>query len=445
MIYGFIHDTMFKQISTLDYGNTSNPPVCFLDSNIDNYFNNKLTITDPRTQRNSAQYTGTIQICVDDDKIPHPNIFTALTTTELGQLFSLIEKIYTNEIHTETELNELLKANPDYTNFYVDDSLVFGTTTINTGLASEHPGPKTMIDRFNIDVAFGTRLASLCLWMNRAKFAENYPLSTIAKVILPCDIEHLLDPSKFSSIVETIISSNIFSFSSLNTDINSADHTGLITYRTKYVVNSTTIKLMPFGILYKGASPSTVDIRNAIKDLLLNSGTATEEVWENLLPDLFVDGQFFIVPIWDNITIRPDRTLYPSIVNLKKVVETIAKVLPNLPIGHVNTYQELLTVSQCEMFIIAISDSNNPVDKFRLLNLHPTYQYYSPQDQAHIYMTAATKDFNIRLNRCLAALAGESVSEEFITNTFDDVKFSSFVSGRIEYHVLQRLEYLAHV
>lgn len=444
MIYGFIHDTMFKQDTLLEYGDSGLPPVCYLDDNIEGYFNNKLTVTDPRSVRNVPTYNGIIKFNVDADKLDTDHIFTVLNAAQISTLFSLFEEIYTTPDLTESQLNTFLNSDPTFQTIYVPDSLQLGNVFVSTELPETHIGPKTMVDYFRLDIHFGAVTETFKVWMNRAKFATDYPLSTINKVVLPCEHTYLLNPNNFTNIVDTLILSNEFSFSALDANINAADHTGLITYRTKYNVSSTSVKMMPFGILYKGATPSSLDIRKAIRDLLISYGTASSEVWEALFPDLFVTGQFFIVPMWDNVSVRVDRTLFPSILPVKKIDSLLQNLYPNMEDSYIKNNKELLLCAQSEIFLLSLPDTLN-AQHFSILEMHPTYQYYSPQNQIHAYMEPKTKDFNIRLNRCMAVLSGETVLEEFIVNTFDGKRYLSFVSYETEYHVLYREDYLTFV
>lgn len=444
MIYGFLTDTMYEQIPLLEYGETSLPPVCFLDDKIENYFNRKLSVRDPRTNRNVPTFEGVIKVHVDADQLEETHIFTTLLPQQLADVFSLFEHIYTAGTKATEILEQELVTDPLYSVFYVPNTLRLGRTYVGTGLPTSHPSADQMVDCFSLEVVFNEVNTSFKIWMNRSKFASDYPISTISKVILPCDHKYLLNPSSFANIVETIIKSNEFSFAELDSNIHSGDHSGLLTYKTKYNVSSTSVKLMPFGILYKGATPSSLSICEAIREKLLGYGTAPKEVWESLFPDLFVTGQFFIVPVWDNVSVRTDRVMFPSIVNIKKISTLLKELFPNIPSNFVEDHQEVFTCAQSEIFLLSIPDQLNAT-QFSLLDVHPTYQFYSPQNQTHAYMEPKSKDFSIRLNRCMAVLAGETVLEEFVENRFDDRRYLSFVSYGVEYHVMLKEDYLDFV
>lgn len=440
MIYGFIGDAMFKPTAINEQGETLFPPVCFLDDTIENYFEERLTVSDTRSERISPQYTGKIWIYTDASKLPEDNFFEELTTESRNILFGLIETLYMSEGLTQAQLEETLRTDPIYGLVYTQESLRLGTISVGTGVDESSPAPKTMLDSIEFEISLPEGTEKFKLWMNRSEFAKSYPLSTISKVALPCDNTILLNPSKVTTVVDALIQSTAFSFEELASDIATEDHSGLLVYTTKYVVSSTSVKLMPFGILYKGAKPTSLEIRKAIRDKLLSYGTATKEVWENLLPDLFVTGQYFIVPIWDNTVVRPERIMYPSIIKMKTIFDKLETLYPNMDATFIHDKQELLTCAKSEIFLLSIPDPLNE-SSFSILEQHPTYQFHDPLDPLHSNMELKTKEFSIRLNRCMSILFGETVLEEFVTNTIDGRKYLSFVSSGIEYHVLSEEGY----
>lgn len=445
MIYGFLSDSAFKLTPILEYGTTSLPPVCYLDDNMVNYFQTKLTVTDPRATRNETPVAfGKLQLHVDSAQLENVNMLTMLTDDQLSDLFSLFEYIEMNTQIPVSQLQTNIENNSVYADIYKVDTLVLGNTTISTGSTIV----TKMVDYFVVTVKFIKDTTTVEIeetfkvWLNRNKFLSDYPLSTLCKVVLPCDPSYLLNPGQIPSIVDAIIDSNSYAYNVLGTDITNEDHTGLLTFYTKYNVSSTSVKMLPFGILYKGAKPSTMIIRKSIRTLLEGLGIAASSVWESLLPDLYVTGQFFIVPVWDNTIVRPDRVMFPSIIPVNKLTTILPIIFPDFTDTFVDGHLDVLTIAQSEVFILAIPDPANDTD-MTLLGVHPTYQYYSPQDTTHMYMGPKTKDFSIRLNRCMAVLAGETVLEEFSTNTFNERDFLSFVSYENEYHVLTKETYMS--
>ena len=147
-----------------------------------------------------------------------------------------------------------------------------------------------------------------------------------------------------------------------------------------------------------------------------------------------------MIPIYDNVTERPDKEMYPSIVKVNKVVDRFKKLFTEMDESYIDEHQELMTVGQSEVFVVVLPDELN--DKYlSLLDRFPTYQYHTSQDPAFTYQTEDTREFNIMLNRCMSVVHGETVSEDITESTIDDRKFMSFTSVDVECHVLTEEEY----
>lgn len=440
MIYGFIGDTLFKQFSAVESGDAGLPPVCYLDDTIENYFEQRLTVTDTRETRLNPDLKGTIRLYFDAAKLGEDHLFLHLPEEERHLLFKLVEKLYTAESTALEVLEEDLTTDPQYSVVYIRESLRLGTKFTGTGLAADVLGPKTMRDYIQFEINLSVGRVEFKLWMSRVMFAADYPLSTISRVAFPCEAGILLNPGKVATVVDAVIQSTKFSFISLEDEVRLGDHSGLLVYETKYVINSNTIKMMPFGILYKGAKPGTLEIRKAIRDKLLSTGLADKSVWENILPDLFVVGQFFIAPIWNNTVVRPERSIFPSILKLASIGNVYKSLFPNFDPEYIADKQEMLTCAHSEIFLLCLADPSNET-AFSIRALHPTYQLHSPQNSNYNYMEQKTREFSLRLNRCMGVLMGENVLDEFVENIFDDRTYLSFVSGGIEYHVLTKDSY----
>src|SRR5699024_5117819 len=124
--------------------------------------------------------------------------------------------------------------------------------------------------------------------------------------------------------------------------------------------------------------------------------------------DLFVVGIFYMLPIWDHITIRPERKFFPSVIALNLFDNKLSQLFPSYEGTYIPDHQELLTCAQSEIFILSLPDILNESDKQSIYELHPTYQFHNQMDSAFANMDSTTQDFAIRLNRCMAVAMGES-------------------------------------
>ena len=475
MYYCFLEDKSFFPDKTIDLGNIDAPEAGYLGSNEEAYFYTKATILDPRKirlQYNAKEIEGQVRLYFDQSKVEKedeegnelPDLFQNIKTEKREKLFELIERIYMDvDLATQTELDESLAEDSKYKDIYQEDSLILAKRRVSVISHQKDQELNLQVPEFiQFTYIYDPEQEdkkkipyTFKIWLSREAFLSDYPLSTIIQVVLPCDHTYILNPSKFNSTIDAVIRSTEDSFAMVDArtdigadipkvlDISTTDTSGLFVYKTKYIVSSQSTVQLPFGILYKGHVPSTMEVRRAIKDKLLGYGTAPESVWESILPDLFVVGQFYIVPIWDNVTPRVDTNLYPSIIPYGKFKNIFSTLLPSLSANFISQHQEVFVTGQSEIFLTSMPDILNENETYSIYELHPTYQYHTSQDPAFAYQEDKTKEFNKKLNRCLAILFGESVLDgDIVETTIDLRKYCSFVASRIEYHVLTYESYV---
>lgn len=475
--YCFLEDKSFYNAKSINLGNITPPEVVYLGSNESAYFYSKATVQDIRDTRlpyGSQAMEGQLTLYFDQSKTDKDEVdlFTAiigkdeLSINELAleRLFMLIDRIAYSSNESLEELDQALSEEIKYKSYYKSESVALAKHF--TEAISYQDGKQVKVKvpdwiGFTFIYESATQDATYYdfkIWLNRQSFLDEYPLSTIVKVILPCDYTYILNPSKFDSAIDALVTSVDFSFGSIDEryttqnselgievgddkktveDISTLDTSGLITYKTTYVISSQPSTKLPFGILFKGHTPSTMEIRKAIREYLIGN-YGFEDRWRQLLPDLFVTGQFFIVPMWNNTTVRLDGTLYPSIINFSSMKNIFTTLLPNVDKDFIGKYQEILTCGQSEIFLTSIPDQLN-TESFSIYEIHPTYQFHTSQDPAYVHQTDETKDFNKKLNRCMSILAGETTSDATVSsNYFDGKNYLSFTSYGTEYHVLTK-------
>lgn len=486
MIYGFLEDKSFYPDKTIDLGESDLPLAGYLGSNEEAYFYTKAIVLDPREERlqhNNKDISGLIKFYFDNYKVDdEENIFSSIVTERLKVLFNIIERIYMADQESIDSIEESLLNESTYT-IKSDSSLLFGykegtlklskstvgvtsyQTTGNFTISLPYYFQFTIIDSNIVEGGSSvTNEYSFRIWLSRQGFLDDYPLSTIVKVILPCDHTYILDPTKFTNAINAVINSAGFSFPKIDANdekdnifhnnlgtVSTTDNSGLFTYYTKYVTGSQSTVQLPFGILYKGAQPTTAMIRKAIREHLLGFGDASESIWKELLPELFVIAQFYFIPIWDHKTERVERTMYPSVIGLKQFKNRFEALQPDVDSSYIDNYQEVITSAQSEIYITTLPDILNENNIFSIYGIYPTYQNHSQTEPAYAYQTDETKEFNRKLNRCMSVLMGESVTEGDITmTTIDENKYGSFVSSAIdenndivtvEFHVLSEESY----
>lgn len=458
MYVGFLNDTMFKKQEVV-YQADQIYNQLVADRQLRNYFNVEMVVNDNRSKRltlGGKIVPGKLSYHYDGKRHEVPDnrqkddMFKYLSNAEIEGFFNIVEMIAFANGASESELNTNLSSMSITNKYYINNSLVLSKNVVAGtiyNLDGLTPTTKiSLVTWFQFDVEFPDRdPETIKVFLDRPSFMADYPYTTINNVIMPCDPIYILEPSKIPGITDAVIKSSEFSFKDLDPSIVNDDHTGLLTYFTKYITKSkleTTIaQMLPFGILYQGAKPTSLAIREAIRNEILKLDLATQTIWETILPDLFVTAQFFMVPIWDNYTVRPQGILYPSVINAEKLVSVIPAIFSQLDSKYIEKYQEIITCGQSELFIATIPDPLNK-DEFSILKKHPTYQLHMAQDgNAFVNQDPATRDFNQRFNRAMAVACGSETQWDVITQKIDDLTWHSFTAAKTEYNVLSQESY----
>lgn len=459
MYVGYLNDTMFKRTATVGLAGQTYAQ-CAVDRQMLNYFNVEMVVNDPRAERlmlGGKVVSGKLSFYYDgnrhkDEDPTKDDLFRHLGNEQLYQFFNVVEMVVFADGDSAAAINSNLNASSLTRGIYINNSVKLSKQVVSGKIYNlGTDGSETKIT-LPIWVQFSIQyperdLETVKIYLDRDAFLDEYPYTTINRVILPCDPAYILEPSKIDGVVPAVIQSTDFSFGEINPEMVVNDHSGLLTYSTKYLTKSkqgtTVAAMLPFGVMYQGAKPSTLQIREAVREKLLATELASPGVWEAILPDLFVTAQFFIIPIWDTVTVRPQGIIYPSVNNLHKLASLLPVLFPNMATEYLEDYTEILVCGQSELFLIAIPDPLNK-DEFSIYKKHPTYQLHMAQDgAAYINQDPNTRDFNARLNRCMAVASGQELLADVITQEMDDLTWHSFTSCKTEYHVLSQIGYNA--
>lgn len=444
-IYGFISDeSLHVGSSMISPSSTTNGDVGYASDHIVNYFLDPAKIEDLRSSRLTIflnKALGAVRMHLDYDTIKDDDIIT-MSTGENEDLFNIAELLYLSQNQTEATLEASLLANPSAYGAYVADSLTLSTTTVPADIKLVDSSivvamPIRSWVSFSAVVGDGSETKDFKFWLSNEEFKTDYPITNIVSIVPPCDPAKLISVD-YANTVESLVESSAYMNTLLNTAVANNDHTGYVSYNAKYVNDSYgTYYNMPFGILYKGAEPSGLSLKITVRDYLESLGIGTVDIWKSLFPDLYTTSQYFIVPLWDNISILPTRTIYPSVIDYPSILTTAKSTLNSLTEAHVENNIELLTCAVSEVVMIAVPHPDND-NTNTILEEHPTYQAIDSQDITFDYQETHTKEFNNKLSNCLVVLDGGSNEGVFTETTIDGILWLSFITNFMEYHVLSK-------
>jgi hypothetical protein len=448
MIYGYVTDLAFRDPAmikanltelTLKHG--------YLSSEQENFYVEPFEFRDSRNTRLSTLgsiLTSKTYFTIDAAKsIADVERVINSSTSHTDQIFNILETLFFRvSIPTINELDAELILNSNLPN-YVAGSLKVSDGRSNVTVYDNINAPFPVLDWVQFALTIDDTDVIFKLWMNNEAFGNQYPLSTISEIVPPISADKLLNPNLISNMFQAIIDSADLSNTKLSVKIEQDGYTGYVRFPTKYIDPvKGSLYYLPFNLLYKGAAPGTMAMRQAVREYLLATGLATEDTWKAIFPDLFVTGQFFLVPMWDNITQRPTRIMYPSIISYTTIRDRVDRILSDIDEDTRHDKLELLEVAYIECIIAAVPDHLNQ-EELIIRDIHPTYQRYSPQQPAYSYQTTLTKQFTTYLNRAMAVAKGETTDSTLVTTTIDGKTYISFVVDSVEYHVLSYLSYIS--
>lgn len=280
------------------------------------------------------------------------------------------------------------------------------------------------------------------IWLGMEAFLADYPLTTLMKVVYPCEPVRLLDMD-FTNIVSAITESSGYKDNQLQESIKVVDHSGLSTYVSKYVNSGlATSYRMPFTVLYKGCVPTSTAMRDYIREELLDLGLASENEWKEVLPDLFVDGGFYLIPFYNNrIDLVDGYKIDKNIVSyhyFKTKLTALFSENQSFDIDWIIQHGSLLMATGSGLYIYAFPDKGNSTDMMTLETIHPTYMNIDANNGLYWdLMSEPTQLFNQDLAKVISIALGNAENEAYTEEEIDGRAYLAFITDFIEYHLLR--------
>ena len=289
----------------------------------------------------------------------------------------------------------------------------------------------------------GTTTITFHIWLNSEQFKENYPYSTIVDCLYPCSAEWIMNPSLYANQTRAILTSSNYKNDMISRAVTARDHSGVTLISSRYIAEYSDEMPMSFALLYKGARPSPAAAREYLRLRLLeetdrDGNTWTSEQWRCRLPDLFVDGSYYLVPIYSQRIILPATTsaIERSCIDYKKIFSIVRTVLGcmNLDDATLMSNIDLLQAPGHSLYIIGIATDplQNPVP-IPLHDLHLTYSAVDAVSSSFDSMSPGDQDFAEKIARCLAICLNLDHDEQglYTDSTIGTRSAKSFAAGDI--------------
>jgi len=450
MMHGYITDeALHLKDGFVQRESYSDQGAGYLNGTVMSFFDAPMSILDPRTSRLTfftAPLSDQMSIWCDYTHMALTDPINNLTSAQWSNIFNIIEYvIYSTNTVNVADLNTYLTDTNNLDSFgtYRDGSLTVEASnlTVNYRLSTDTigtPPHSTTIRKYMyFEYMSGTDTCAFGLWIDSAIFKLNYPLSTILNVIAPCAPITFLTIAS-SNNIQTIIDSNAYFNSDLDPTFPADIISNAYVYYATYVNNnfSATYQI-PFTVLYKGHRPSDVAIRQALRELLEGTVGVDPSLWPVLFPDLYTEARVFIIPIWNNTVVLPEKVIYPSVSLMSNIINTLAAIFPGASRESIIANTSILTVDATKMTLAAIPSLDNlPLQT--LFALQPTYLCVDGTTADFNIQSTVTQDFNIKLNSAISTLLGGVSTISFGTIDIEGRQYATFISNFMEYCVLYK-------
>lgn len=401
----------------------------------------------------TAEYSP--QIFVDNSY--YSTFVTALSAAPQAArdaVFIIIDRLLFDSTAT-TSADADLTANTATKDYYVAGSAAAATTPVTDTVYSGSPATAQAFTgapyaTFTVTIPSGDSTLSFIVtaFSQNAAWLERYPNTTILAIAPPIDYNNLLTmalSTATSNTFATAISTVNINFQALYPSLDTKTSSGYLIYTVVVndAINNTTTSA-PFAILYKGSTPSQLQMRVAVKNAVLASGYGDEASWKARIPDLFVDKQFILTPLYDiTYTQSADRVIYPNVVNLNTVLTKVGKIFTSVDPTTIQSKVELLLASYEKIWIAAMedvasedTDSSGDTTATTIAQMFPTYQCYATTDTNFQFMDTATQQFVTTLSTVLAIAMGNATSTVYLKTEDKDLEYISFVMNSVEFCVI---------
>lgn len=287
------------------------------------------------------------------------------------------------------------------------------------------------------------------LWCGRDSFIENYPISTITNVILPCKSGYLYDLlDHFKTVSQfTEINSEYFR-KQMDEIVKSDDHTGVKNFQTNYYAYpdtqpANTFK-MTFGLVYKGHEPSLDEIKAALyKEIMAIDSTITEEMWRKKLPGIFADRKFFMIPVYDNVW-KDDESVEHrwGIFDITRYSDLLRKCLSADYVEQLK-YAQVIAPRHTNYPVLVVPHLENPATARLISELYPHYIGTTVIDPEEMVEDDMTRNFTSEFNDALANAAANIEASPVDDFPQPNKCFCHFTpKDGIAYHILSKESFL---
>lgn len=242
----------------------------------------------------------------------------------------------------------------------------------------------------------------LYVWYAIDNFLVEYPLYELS-VVMPFDDVDILvgDPDTAVAAINAItpVSNTARITAAIGQNPQTDIWTGYFTWVAKG--NDEVTKQIPINVVIYGSAGKNLDyIKDAIRDHILGNSSSGSDVWEIVLPDLFTPTEYYVVPVWDRISLpnQLDTTaLYSPVLPYKDFLTYTDKYMADYEQSHVISAGEIVFSIYQNLQMLVCGHVRNYNVSYVFSDLWPRYAAIPTTSSEFGKIPEATRNFIISL------------------------------------------------
>lgn len=195
-------------------------------------------------------------------------------------------------------------------------------------------------------------------------------------------------------------------------------------------------------IIYGRLDGNSDYIKDAVRSYIAANSSRTETAWRALIPDIYLNTEFYIFPKWANMAIA-ERDIqvgqYSPMILLTKELAYIKSFLTIIPESHVNTYLTSIPFQYKSLNALVISGNENRDNIFSIKTLFPDFLNVPTTDSLFNLQSVKTKEWVIQMGHVLETAEKTGIFDPVPTGMSkilrNNILYITFKYDNIEYLV----------
>lgn len=352
---------------------------------------------------------------------------------------SLLDQLYTViQWLLDESIDGALTADTTANNTTVGIVFNTETVTVTLGPATDDSASRTLPEWVNVVIGDNT----FKFWLLDTALETQYNTRQyrIANPITDKDNFYTSSKSGLLSLMASYLNSP---YTALSAATASSPTTRVIDHTEQWVEQANTSNTVDVRFLlavYGPGNAPSEEIREALRDYLLDGSAYESGAWESVFPGIFKVSSFSIIPAFDDIVVGSIPQYYNSIVDVNDYYSKLEDAAFNYTANWVNDNTQMLPTVYQSLLCMVIPDESNDLAKRDFQQFFPDYILASSLDPDYIRMSTNTRKLVDYLMETLPLTEGTTtviptgVTEELING----LRWYRFTVGEAQIKILTK-------